>query len=62
MHYTKKTSSFVVLFILAITFSVNAQLIATVEVDLQNNQTDLEVPVQVNPDAITIKQVIKNNY
>ena len=54
MHYIKKISSFVVLFILAITFSVNAQLIATLEVHLENNQAGLEVPVHVNLDAITV--------
>jgi len=54
MHYLKKISSFVLLFILTITFSVNGQLIATLKIDLQNDQTGLEIPVQVNLDAITV--------
>lgn len=53
MHYTKKIFSLAVLFILTITFSVNAQRIAVLEVKLQNNQAELEIPVQVDLDAIT---------
>ena len=55
MHYRKINSVFALLFGLIIqSFTINAQKIATLEVKLQNNQTDLEIPVRINLDAITL--------
>lgn len=51
MHYKKKIFSWVVLLIMTVTFSVNAQRIAVLKV--KPNQNGLEIPVQVDLDAIT---------
>ncbi|MBA3675751.1 MAG: PmoA family protein, partial [Chitinophagaceae bacterium] len=55
MHYRKINSVFALLFGLIIqSFTINAQKIATLEVKLQNNKNDLEIPVRINLDAITL--------
>jgi hypothetical protein len=55
MHYFKINSGFVLLLGLIIkSFTLNAQPIATLEVKLQNSQNNLEIPVHVNLDAITL--------
>ncbi len=55
MHNRKINPGFILLFGLMIqSFTGNAQPIATFEVKLQNNQTDLQIPVHVNLDAITL--------
>ncbi len=50
----KKTFLLFLLVLLTIKISVHAQRIATLEVKVKNNNTGLEIPVQVNLDAITL--------
>ncbi len=55
MHHQKINSGFILCFGLLINcFTLNAQRIATFEVNVQKNQIDLEIPVHVNLDAITL--------
>ena len=55
MHYRKIHSELMLLFGLIVqSFTINAQQIATFEIKLQNNQTNLEIPVQINLDAVTL--------
>ena len=55
MYLSKINSGYFFLFgFLLKSFTLNAQQIATLEVKLQNHQNDLEIPVQVNLDAITL--------
>jgi hypothetical protein len=54
MHVTKLYTRLLVFLLIIFSCNVNAQRIATLEVKLQPDQTQLEIPMQVNLDAITL--------